>query len=134
MKPCSDCRHQISERAFVCPNCGAPFPAREPLSAARQRALLAAGLLSAAGADYYTYVILKAYHQIPAGADQYLATSELLLRFSPLLLALAPLAVLGVWQFWPKRAQRGIAAAVVGLTLFIFLPGFASSIVTSLAA
>jgi hypothetical protein len=29
MKPCRECQHQISEQATFCPNCGAPFPARE---------------------------------------------------------------------------------------------------------
>ena len=29
MKPCRECRHEISEQAFTCPHCGAPFPARE---------------------------------------------------------------------------------------------------------
>lgn len=29
MKPCRECKHMISEEAFACPNCGAPFPARE---------------------------------------------------------------------------------------------------------
>jgi hypothetical protein len=29
MKQCRECRHQISEQAVSCPNCGAPFPARE---------------------------------------------------------------------------------------------------------
>ncbi len=29
MKPCRECRHQISEQATACPNCGAPFPAQE---------------------------------------------------------------------------------------------------------
>jgi hypothetical protein len=29
MKPCRDCRHEISEQASSCPSCGAPFPARE---------------------------------------------------------------------------------------------------------
>jgi hypothetical protein len=29
MKPCRECQHQISEQAFSCPNCGAPFPAKE---------------------------------------------------------------------------------------------------------
>ena len=28
MKPCRECRHQISEQAVACPQCGAPFPAR----------------------------------------------------------------------------------------------------------
>jgi hypothetical protein len=28
MKPCRECRHQISEQAFSCPQCGAPYPAR----------------------------------------------------------------------------------------------------------
>lgn len=29
MKPCRDCRHEISEQAFACPRCGAPYPARD---------------------------------------------------------------------------------------------------------
>ena len=29
MKPCRECRHQISEQASACPQCGAPYPARE---------------------------------------------------------------------------------------------------------
>ena len=29
MKNCRDCRHEVSEQAFACPQCGAPFPARE---------------------------------------------------------------------------------------------------------
>ena len=29
MKPCRECQHEISEQAFVCPQCGAPYPARE---------------------------------------------------------------------------------------------------------
>jgi hypothetical protein len=29
MKPCRECQHQISEQAFTCPQCGAPYPARE---------------------------------------------------------------------------------------------------------
>jgi len=28
MKPCRECRHEISEQAFACPHCGAPYPAR----------------------------------------------------------------------------------------------------------
>ena len=28
MKPCRECTHQISEYAFACPQCGAPYPAR----------------------------------------------------------------------------------------------------------
>jgi len=28
VKPCRDCRHEVSEQAFACPNCGAPYPAR----------------------------------------------------------------------------------------------------------
>jgi hypothetical protein len=28
-KPCRECQHQVSEQAMVCPNCGAPFPAKE---------------------------------------------------------------------------------------------------------
>jgi hypothetical protein len=28
MKPCRECRHQVSEQALACPNCGAPYPAR----------------------------------------------------------------------------------------------------------
>jgi hypothetical protein len=29
MKPCRECRHTISEQAFACPNCGAPYPAKD---------------------------------------------------------------------------------------------------------
>jgi hypothetical protein len=29
MKPCRDCGREISEQAFSCPGCGAPFPARQ---------------------------------------------------------------------------------------------------------
>jgi hypothetical protein len=29
MKPCRECRHEISEQALACPQCGAPYPARE---------------------------------------------------------------------------------------------------------
>ena len=28
MKPCRECRHEVSEQAFTCPQCGAPYPAR----------------------------------------------------------------------------------------------------------
>ncbi|MBK1723979.1 zinc ribbon domain-containing protein [Thiocystis violacea] len=28
MKPCRECQHQVSEQAFTCPSCGAPYPAR----------------------------------------------------------------------------------------------------------
>lgn len=28
MKACRDCMHTVSEQAFSCPNCGAPYPAR----------------------------------------------------------------------------------------------------------
>ena len=29
MKPCRECGHPVSEQALACPNCGAPYPARE---------------------------------------------------------------------------------------------------------
>jgi hypothetical protein len=29
MKSCRECAHQVSEQAFSCPGCGAPYPARE---------------------------------------------------------------------------------------------------------
>lgn len=29
MKPCRECRHSISEQAMACPQCGAPYPAKE---------------------------------------------------------------------------------------------------------
>jgi hypothetical protein len=29
MKECRDCQHIVSEKAFSCPNCGAPYPAKE---------------------------------------------------------------------------------------------------------
>lgn len=28
MKPCRECRREVSEQAFACPTCGAPYPAR----------------------------------------------------------------------------------------------------------
>jgi zinc ribbon protein len=29
MRPCRQCGHSISEQAVFCPNCGAPYPAKE---------------------------------------------------------------------------------------------------------
>lgn len=29
MKPCRECQHDISESAMACPQCGAPFPAKD---------------------------------------------------------------------------------------------------------
>lgn len=29
MKACRDCQHIVSEAAFACPHCGAPYPAKE---------------------------------------------------------------------------------------------------------
>jgi hypothetical protein len=29
MKACRECRHQVSEQALACPQCGAPYPAKE---------------------------------------------------------------------------------------------------------
>jgi hypothetical protein len=29
MKPCRECRHEVSEQAAACPHCGAPYPTRE---------------------------------------------------------------------------------------------------------
>ena len=29
MKPCRECKHEISEQALACPQCGAPFPAKD---------------------------------------------------------------------------------------------------------
>lgn len=29
MRPCRECKHEISEQAMACPQCGAPFPARD---------------------------------------------------------------------------------------------------------
>ena len=29
MKPCRECQHDVSEQARACPQCGAPFPAKE---------------------------------------------------------------------------------------------------------
>ena len=28
MKECRDCKHQVSEQAYTCPNCGALHPAK----------------------------------------------------------------------------------------------------------
>jgi hypothetical protein len=29
MKPCRECKRDVSEQALACPHCGAPYPARE---------------------------------------------------------------------------------------------------------
>jgi hypothetical protein len=29
MKPCRECKREVSEQAFACPGCGAPYPSRE---------------------------------------------------------------------------------------------------------
>ena len=29
MKPCRECRHEISEQDVACPHCGAPYPAKD---------------------------------------------------------------------------------------------------------
>ena len=29
MKPCRECHHEVSEQAMMCPQCGAPYPARD---------------------------------------------------------------------------------------------------------
>jgi hypothetical protein len=29
MKPCRECKHEISEEAITCPHCGVPYPAKE---------------------------------------------------------------------------------------------------------
>ena len=29
MTACRECRHQVSDQAVACPNCGAPYPARQ---------------------------------------------------------------------------------------------------------
>ena len=29
MKECRECHHRVSEQAFLCPQCGAPYPAKE---------------------------------------------------------------------------------------------------------
>ena len=29
MKKCRECQHEVSEKAYSCPHCGAPYPARE---------------------------------------------------------------------------------------------------------
>ena len=134
MKPCRECQHQIAEQAFACPNCGEPFPGRQALSSPRKAsALLALGVLSAAGAGYYTYVVLEAYREVFSRAGHVPPTTAYLLRFSPSLIAIAPLVVLGVWRFWPKPPERGVAAVVVGFALFLFLPNLASSIMSSVA-
>ena len=134
MKPCRECQHQISEQAFACPNCGAPFPGREALSSARNaRAFLAFGVLSAGGAGYHTYVILEDYRMMFTRAESLSSATLQLVRFSPLLIALAPLVVLGVWRFWPRPLERGVAALVTGFALFLFLPNVASLILSWVA-
>jgi len=29
MKPCRECKHDVSEQAMSCPHCGAPYPAKD---------------------------------------------------------------------------------------------------------
>jgi hypothetical protein len=29
MKPCRECKHDVSEQAISCPHCGAPYPAKD---------------------------------------------------------------------------------------------------------
>jgi hypothetical protein len=29
MKPCRECQHEVSKQAMACPQCGAPFPAKD---------------------------------------------------------------------------------------------------------
>ena len=29
MKPCRECKQEISEQALACPNCGTPYPAKD---------------------------------------------------------------------------------------------------------
>ena len=29
MKKCRECQHEVSEQAFACPSCGAPYPAKK---------------------------------------------------------------------------------------------------------
>ena len=29
MKPCRECQHEVSEQAMACPQCGAPYPAKD---------------------------------------------------------------------------------------------------------
>lgn len=29
MKPCRECKHEISEQAMTCPQCGAPYPSKD---------------------------------------------------------------------------------------------------------
>jgi hypothetical protein len=78
-------------------------------------------------------MVLDAYNRMFARAGNLSPTTAHLLRFSPSLIALAPLLVLGVWRFWPKPLERGVAALAVGFALFLFLPNLASSILSSVA-
>ena len=134
MKPCRDCQHPISGQAFACPSCGAPFPAGTALSDPSQvKYWLALGLLFSAGAGYITFVTVGAYGQMASSLGRSLpSATAYLLRFHPLLVALPPLLVLGVWRFWSKRGERGIAAAVSGAVLFFLLPQLASTLASSL--
>jgi H+/Cl- antiporter ClcA len=136
MKPCRDCQKQISEQAFACPNCGAPFPGHEPLSSPSWwRPLLAAALALAAFAGYFAHVMVEAYLGTLSGSGRHLSSPTAdILCFSPALVALAPLIVLGVWRLWPKPKERGIAALVAAVALFVVLPTLASKIVWSIAS
>jgi hypothetical protein len=133
MRPCRDCQHQVSEQAFACPNCGAPFPAAEPLSSPRlARALLLTALACAAIGGYLSHIFIEAYREMLEAFGRPVPATDLV-RSSPLLVVLLPLIVLGVWRLWPKSKERSIAALVVAVAFVFVLPGLASLIMSQVA-
>jgi hypothetical protein len=91
--------------------------------------MLAAGLLLSACASYMTYGLVRAYGEIFARLNGGLpSATTLLLQFYPMLLAIPPLLVLGVWLFRRAKTGRGIAALVAGGATLILIPQLASTI------
>ena len=132
LKPCRECRREISEQALACPNCGAPVPGLEIRSGpGPDRAMLAAGVVLSFCASFMTYVLLQAYGEMFArfGRELPYATA-LLLRFYPVLLCLPPLLVLGVWFIRRGKPSRGVAALVAGGATLFLIPQLASTIMS----
>ena len=130
MKPCRECRREISEQAFACPHCGAPLPGLEGRwGSGQDRAMLAAGLLLSACASYVTYVLIQAYGEMFArfGSELPSATA-LLLRFYPMVLGLPPLLVLCVWFVRKAKPGRGLAVLVAGGATLFLIPQVTSTI------
>ena len=132
LKPCRECRREISEQALACPNCGALFPGLEiRRGPGPDRAMLAAGVVLSSFASYMTYVLIQAFGEMFArfGRELPYATASLL-QFYPVLLCVPPLLVLGVWFIRRGKPSRGAAALVAGGVTFLLIPQLASTIMS----